>query len=322
MNFSDFTSDPPAKIAQSATNVEEIEETYQAVGFDIDCRQTMGGSFHCRTATSRIGEIGAIWQRCDKSVFIQAEVPPGYVHFTIPISLGGPGIFKGESYTDRELMFYQPGADFDLSGSGLTGGDVLVLPENRFHEIAEALFPETIALEQNATRMIQRDRESIDRVRRLIQNLIADPTTHQDTEQISALIAEIISWIADSGDPRAGERLIGNQTRGLIARRTRDFLNDKYRHPIPMEEICRGLGVSLRTLHRSFREYFDITPMQYLKILRLDNARRDLLVGNASVDSVTEIALNSGCAHLGRFSVEYRAHFGESPNETLALSAR
>jgi AraC-like DNA-binding protein len=317
MNFSEFSSDPPAKIARLATDVEEIEETYQAVGFDINCRQTQGGSFNCKTATAMIGEIGAIWQRCDKSVFIQAEAPPGHVHFTIPISFGDSGKFMGESYTDRELLIYQPGAELDLSGSELTGGDVLVLPQNRFHEIAEALFPETISLERSATRMIQRDRESIYRVRRLVQNLIADPTTHQDTEHTSAVIAEIISWVADSGDHRAGERLIGNQARGLIARRIRDVLENKYRHPIPMEQICRELGVSLRTLNRSFSEYFDSTPTHYLKILRLDRARRDMMAGDPSVDSVTEIAMNSGYAHLGRFSVEYRAHFGESPNEVL-----
>jgi AraC-like DNA-binding protein len=205
----------------------------------------------------------------------------------------------------------------DLSGAELTGGDVLVVPENRFHEIAEALFPETISLEQKATCMIQKDRKSIYRVRRLIQNLIADPTTHQDAEGISAIIAEMISWIGEKNTQRADERLICNRARGLIARRVRDLLEDQYRDPIPMEKICRELGVSLRTVHRSFREYLDITPMQYLRILRLDKARRDLVAGDPSVDSVTELALNSGFTHLGRFSAAYRAHFGESPSAAL-----
>jgi AraC-like DNA-binding protein len=317
MNFSEFSSDPPAKIARLATDVEEIEETYQAVGFDITCRQVKGGSFHCRTASSRIGEMGAIWQRCDKPVFIHAEAPPGYVFFTIPISLGGPGKFMGESYTDRELLVYQPGAELDLTGSEFTGGDVLILPEDRFHEIAEALFPETISLERNGTCMIQRDRESIFRVRRLIQNLIADPTTHQDAEPISAVIAEMISWIGENDTQRADERLIGNRARGLIARRARDFLEDQYERPISMEVICRELGVSRRTLYRSFREYLDLTPKQYLQILRLDKARRDLEGGDPSRQSVTEVAMNRGYTHLGRFSVEYRAFFGETPSETL-----
>jgi len=317
MSFTDFTSVAPAKKARSATDVEEIEETYQAVGFDINCRQAKGGSFHCRTASSRIGEIGAIWQRCDKPVFIQAEAPPGYVFFTIPISLGGLGKFMGESYTDRELLVYQPGAELDLTGSEFTGGDVLILPEDRFHEIAEALFPETISLERNGTCMIQRDRESIYRVRRLIQNLIADPTTHQDAEHVSALMAEMISWIGEKDTQRAGERLIGNRARGLIARRIRDFLEDQYDRPILMEMICRDLGISLRTLYRSFREYFDFTPKQYLQVLRLDKARRVLEGGNPSRRSVSEIAMDHGYTHLGRFSVEYRSFFGETPSETL-----
>ncbi len=317
LNFSEFSSDPPVEMARLATDVEEVEETFKAVGQDLSCRQTEGGSFHCKTATSRIGEIGAIWQRCDKSVSIQAEAPLGYVYLTIPISLSGFGKFNGESYTDRKLLVYQPGTQFDLSGSGLTGGDVLVLPENRFQEIAEALFPDTISLERDGSRMIQRDRESVYRVRRLIQNLIADPTTHQDVEHISAVIAEIISWVADSSHPGVGERLTGNKARGLIARRARDILEDKYCDSISAEEICRELGVSLRTFNRSFRDYFNITPIQYLKNLRLDKVHRNLASGAASTQSVTELALRNGFTHLGRFSVAYRAHFGESPRDTL-----
>jgi transcriptional regulator GlxA family with amidase domain len=52
--------------------------------------------------------------------------------------------------------------------------------------------------------------------------------------------------------------------------------------------------------------------------LRLDSARRELAAADHAATSVTTIAMQNGFHHLGRFSVGYREHFGESPRETLA----
>ena len=38
-------------------------------------------------------------------------------------------------------------------------------------------------------------------------------------------------------------------------------------------------------------------------------------------ESVTEIAMQWGFTHMGRFSIEYRRRFGESPSETLSRAA-
>jgi len=50
---------------------------------------------------------------------------------------------------------------------------------------------------------------------------------------------------------------------------------------------------------------------------RLSRARRALLSADCKLVTVTEIATCFGFAELGRFSVEYRKVFGESPSQTL-----
>ena len=57
--------------------------------------------------------------------------------------------------------------------------------------------------------------------------------------------------------------------------------------------------------------------MRLLKTTRLDGARSELLKADSDSVSVTDIALKWGCQHLGRFSVEYKQRFGESPSATL-----
>ena len=84
-----------------------------------------------------------------------------------------------------------------------------------------------------------------------------------------------------------------------------------------MEDLCRVTGVGVRTLQRSFREYFDLSISEYLKTVRLGAAHRELAAPPPS-DSVTRIAQRNGFRHLGRFSVEFRARFGEPPRATLA----
>jgi AraC family ethanolamine operon transcriptional activator len=56
-------------------------------------------------------------------------------------------------------------------------------------------------------------------------------------------------------------------------------------------------------------------PARYLRILRLNAARRALLSGRAG--SVTAAATDFGFFHFGRFARDYRGLFGEAPSETM-----
>ena len=57
---------------------------------------------------------------------------------------------------------------------------------------------------------------------------------------------------------------------------------------------------------------------EYARVWGLNAARLDLVADDSPLHTVTEIALDNGFTHLGRFSVNYRELFGESPSETLA----
>lgn len=57
-----------------------------------------------------------------------------------------------------------------------------------------------------------------------------------------------------------------------------------------------------------------MSPMQYLRGVRLDRAREDLQAG---VGTVSDIAYQWGFTNLGRFARAYRERFGELPSDTL-----
>jgi AraC family ethanolamine operon transcriptional activator len=69
-------------------------------------------------------------------------------------------------------------------------------------------------------------------------------------------------------------------------------------------------------LQNSFREVADTTPVHYIRCLRLDAVRRQLL-STPNPPSITEAAMSRGFTHLSHFTEQYRSLFGELPSETL-----
>lgn len=99
-------------------------------------------------------------------------------------------------------------------------------------------------------------------------------------------------------------------------RRVQEYLQAHAQEPVRPEQLAALAGVSLRSLYTGFKDFCGVSPMQYLKNLRLDHAHADLM-GCAGKNNVAGVALRWGFAHLGRFSVDYKARFGESPSQTL-----
>ncbi|MDO5604198.1 MAG: AraC family transcriptional regulator [Paracoccus sp. (in: a-proteobacteria)] len=95
------------------------------------------------------------------------------------------------------------------------------------------------------------------------------------------------------------------------------YIEDHHQDEIRLDVLRRLAGVSAEKLCAGFREYAGTTPIGYLKQTRLNKAR-EVLMTDTTGKSVSTVAFEVGFNHLGRFSVDYRATFGEGPSETLA----
>jgi AraC-like DNA-binding protein len=99
-------------------------------------------------------------------------------------------------------------------------------------------------------------------------------------------------------------------------RRAAEFIDVNLNSAITIEDIALASGVAGRTLFRHFQKVRGMSPMRYIRDLRFQKVRQALLKAGPE-DSVTAIALEHGFSHLGRFAVEYRRRFLETPSETL-----
>jgi AraC family ethanolamine operon transcriptional activator len=90
-----------------------------------------------------------------------------------------------------------------------------------------------------------------------------------------------------------------------------------YANQVPtIAELCKIAKLSERNLQYAFKEYLGITPVRYLRLVRLNGVKRDLLLSNPKNDRIVDIALNWGFIELGRFAGEYRQLFQELPSST------
>jgi AraC-like DNA-binding protein len=99
-------------------------------------------------------------------------------------------------------------------------------------------------------------------------------------------------------------------------KRAEDYLHEYGDEPLRLSAVATALGIPERTLRDGFQQFLGISPTRYLRQLRLERAHKALLNAPDGT-SVSAVALDCGFMHLGRFSLEYKKRFGESPSETL-----
>jgi len=105
--------------------------------------------------------------------------------------------------------------------------------------------------------------------------------------------------------------------RRRIVAQARDHVLGHRDQVITVPELCERLHVSRRTLQYCFEDVLGISPIQYLRIIRLNGARRHLRENLSGSRTVRDVAADWGFWHLSQFSSDYRKLFGQSPSESL-----
>lgn len=101
-------------------------------------------------------------------------------------------------------------------------------------------------------------------------------------------------------------------------RRAMAFIETDPAREMTLTEIAAAAHVTPRALQYAFTRHLQITPMAYLRRVRLDAAHRDLEAADPrDGDTVTTIAARWGFAHPGRFATAYRTAYGQPPSLTL-----
>jgi AraC-like DNA-binding protein len=114
--------------------------------------------------------------------------------------------------------------------------------------------------------------------------------------------ARLSHILASRGDTRRISKAIGH-------------LREHFEQQLKMEEIARELGMSASGFYHHFKSVTSMSPLQFQKHLRLQEARR-LMLGE-DMDAASA-GFRVGYEDPSHFSREYKRHFGAPPQGDIA----
>lgn len=140
-------------------------------------------------------------------------------------------------------------------------------------------------------------------------------TTENSLRMISDTILRLVFNVLRVTTP-SNEKRVNQSKRSQGVRKVMDYLQN-YGENIPtIPELCKIAKLSERNLQYGFKEYLGVTPIRYLRLIRLNGVRRDLLINHAKKNRIVDVALDWGFIELGRFASEYHQLFQELPSAT------
>jgi AraC family transcriptional regulator len=98
----------------------------------------------------------------------------------------------------------------------------------------------------------------------------------------------------------------------LWLKRVEMILKERFNENLSLNEIAEFVQIHPVHLAQSFRKYRNTTVGNYLREIRLENAKKDLL---ETKKSLSEIALNNGFSDQSHFSRLFKQKFGVTPKE-------
>jgi AraC-like DNA-binding protein len=315
MTFVEFSTDLPAERTVEFSSAEEMEEAFNEFGIEQPMRQLGRGVFRSGLAATSTKHAEFYSDRYNRKISLHLESRHGNVGIIFPRTTSGDFLAAGENIGNEKLLVIPTGSEVDIVGPSLVGSDSIVISEKRYAELTQTLCP-TIERPEVLT-LFEGDNAQFLALRQAVTEIVAHPELDSNGETAANVVASVIAWIGDISGQHSPIEISGSMRRIHIAKIVQDYIESHYQDAVHIEDLCRVSAVGVRTLQRYFREYFDLPVSQYLKTVRLDSARRELVTANSSETTVTNIAMKHGCTHLGRFSVEFRERFGVSPHEVL-----
>ncbi|MEU3188285.1 AraC family transcriptional regulator [Streptomyces sp. NPDC006923] len=152
----------------------------------------------------------------------------------------------------------------------------------------------------------------LDAVVRLLR-LLDEP---RDRTVLAPLVKREILWRLITGEQGHIVRQLGLADSSLshIARAVR-WIRDHYAQPFKVEDVAQLSGMSVSAFYRNFQAVTAMSPIQFQKQIRLQQAR--LLLATRPND-VTGVGHRVGYDSASQFSREYRRQFGAPPSQDAA----
>ena len=296
-----------------ATSVQGWGQTYS---------QISSGEVRCRLAQFSTPRTHVFRERIDQRVVQQGEAPRGQICFAVPLAVTGAARVQGRE-ADEKCIFVLQGGDEFMFHAPMCMDMLSITFEREAFELAMtgAPWPRGIdaLLKQPIVRVPgHRLAESRERLLTLFDAVLALPQamhTMEAEQQIEqAMLGELMRLISDPACDRA-QRSAGSPHDFIVEKCHRITVSDAANAPSVLD-LCKRLKVSRRTVQNSFQSVTETNPVSYIRSVRLNGVRRELMSTRAAELSIGDAAAKWGFYHLSHFAEKYQELFGELTSQT------
>jgi AraC-like DNA-binding protein len=294
----------------------------------ITYRQLTAGQFHGHMDIIDLRDVAVFYECHDQSVNKSGALPAGQC--TLSFINQGHKDARFCQFHGQDVVFFQPEQhEFDIVMPGGRANTYVRIDQSaliRDLHILDASLADCLGQSRSLESLGLAGKARLHRVMQEVITIAKGPGTGRDGADPAGLravlIEQILLAIIVSGRPLSGDapHLHGRRRAWRIARAAREFMEDCLHRGITpgIVDLCAHLHVSERTLRYAFNEQMGCPPGTYLRRLRLNGVRAELLHPGTATTSVTAAATRWGFLQMGHFSRDYRTLFHEKPSVTLA----
>ncbi len=230
--------------------------------------------------------------------------------------------FMGRPVGGHELMISDGSEAFDLqvpAGHGLYGlvfDPAELLTHVRTRDQADAAPTHRPGVRLQTLTPLQRMR-LVGLLREVLRGLEADPGALMFAASRRSLREALLTVLGDTLLPadQADAVTPRQQRRQDVVRRVHALVTGQPQDYQGVEQLCAQLHITRRTLQNCFQDSLGISPASYLRLVRLNAVRRELRETGPD-QTIGDVAARWGFWHMGHFSQDYKALFGETPSTT------
>jgi AraC-like DNA-binding protein len=309
----------PESVTAAFSEPEDFETALRSEGFQsllITTRDRFRARF-TRVSLNQI-TLSAAEERLSRIGFV--AVPTNTLLVLFATGIGPAPICGGIGLRSGELLTAFPGEHFHARVGGTAQWGTIRLPVNHLLKYGAALTGAVFPVAPGLRRLrpptaAGRDLRGFHAAAMRIagkrpQDIVDNEAAHGLEQQLFHSVAECLSEGWTDEETRADRQnhavMIGFEELLRTAEGSRNS----------MSSIRKALEVSERHLRQLCTAHLGMSPTAYERLQRMWRTRRALRTADGT-GRVSVIARLNGFQDLGRFAINYRAAFGESPSATL-----
>ena len=292
---------------------DAFEQETGLVGWSQHYDQMGRGRYWGSIDTLALPGITVYRERIGVPILQETAGPSGRLLFAIPLGADGSWRVEASALASRSLMIAPGGQEVVIAGSAPS--DLLIVSADA--ELFAAHLPDG---DFSDTATVERCEQVQGLTDWLLSLLDAHrcgraPQGEQYVRVLTGMLHDRLAGLAanaqsfDAPDHPAA----ASQYRLL-----RDYIASQAGEPLAVGEMARAIRMEPAQLRALFKQVTGLSPNEWSRLKRLEAVRRELCDCLEQGRSISDIAMNWGFWHLGRFAQYYAAKFGETPSETLA----